>query len=679
MKKIFILVNLFLIFSAFLSNLAIADVCNRTPQIKEAIEETAGMPCDKITSDVLSSITGIGIQYKKIGALDKQDFLGLTGLKYLSLPDNQITSLPEGVFDGLTELESLWIGGNQLTSLPKGLFKDLKKLNNLDLGSNQLNSISLESIKDLVNLQWLDLVCNNISMLQVDTFHKLKNLKHLRLSGNLITTLPDGLFDGLTNISELYLNNNPFKSLSEGLFDDLKSLRDLDLRANLLTELPSKIFRGMTGLTELNLSENQLNSLPAGLFDDLKSLSSLYLIDNLLTVLPTGSFKGLTSLQHLYLLRNQISLIEYDVFEVMPGECKFSENILSGIDLRGNPITIFPAYKFSTLRNPYQCPHLPLADTDSILDRFFHLTLIQMDSAAPTFTQVEQVVPRLEKAFSRDYLQMQITAHYGFDLIPSLDGSVDGLNIVRQLAIDVCELVLTFCPVREEIHQFPKQEHLSAVMALKTQLIAEGAQAGTISKVAELEKALSQMFSRDLDYQKLRERLPEGPLKLYLDQLFTQTSWTFLDIAEASQKIQAELIMHHDEAWMDAYFIPFFKVKSFLIYIFKKTFWSQPAESFHSSQSLHILVTMSHSAALLSEREAAYLNTSIAREDDFKTIIEKAVKWQVKNLEREHFSQVNNSRYNSVKPEFPDPNLMLQPTFEKIVRTSLIAEWDRLR
>ncbi len=394
---------------------------------------------------------------------------------------------------------------------------------------------------------------------------------------------------------------------------------------------------------------------------------------NKINALKSGVFDGLLSLESLELHNNNIQMIDSDVFPSSFFSCK-----QIGINMGGNPIGWFPDEKLPKFRNPYQCAFTFLSDIDPIIDKFFQYTLLRLDLFSPTFEQVENVVPKFEQALSRDYLQMPITAHYGFNLIPSLDGTVEGLHVVRQLAVEVCALIPSFCTVREQIHQFPTLEHLFATTKLKEELISANASSLTIKKVTELESALSQMFSMTLDYRILRMKLPEGALKAHLDQLFAQTSWNYSDLAGASMKIQEELTANHDADWTSGYFIPLFKVKSFLIFTFKKKFWAEPVESLLNAKTLHSLVTISQSMALLSSREANFLIKKIDQGEDLKTIVQKSSQWQLKNLEREHFSQPNNPAYTPVSPDYQDPKVVLQPLFEKIVRTSLIAEWDRL-
>ena len=93
---------------------AVTPVCNRTPQVRDAI--VAILPGVDDCKDV--TLTHLAI------------------ISNLNLSNQEISTLKEGDFDGLSALTSLSIGNNQLTSLPANIFSGLSSLTRLDLGSN---------------------------------------------------------------------------------------------------------------------------------------------------------------------------------------------------------------------------------------------------------------------------------------------------------------------------------------------------------------------------------------------------------------------------------------------------------------------------------------------------------------------------------------------------------------
>ena len=239
---------------------AITPVCDRTPQVRDAIlDNISGISdCAQVTETHLVGILGLNLQNRNSTALKAGDFDGLISLTWLWLQGNQLSSLPAGLFDHLDALQTLRLSGNQLSSLPAGFFDGLTAL------------------------------------------------EELRLSGNQLSSLPAGFFDGLTALEELDLSSNQLTGLPEGLFDGLSSLTFLNLFNNQLSSLPAGLFDELTALTRLQLGENQFSSLPAGLFDGLTALEELFLSGNQLTGLPEGLFGGLSSLTRLWLYGNSV-------------------------------------------------------------------------------------------------------------------------------------------------------------------------------------------------------------------------------------------------------------------------------------------------------------------------------------------------------------------------------------
>ncbi len=239
-------------------------VCDRTPQVRDAIVGTAtGVSnCRNVTKAHLSAIPGLHIQKKEIASLKAGDFAGLTALESLFLWRNELSSLPAGIFDNLDALTQLHLYTNRFTTLPAGTFEHLGALTFLGLSHNQLNS------------------------LPPGIFDNLNALRTLRLWSNQLSTLPKGIFDNLNALTELNLNNNHFTTLSAGIFDGLSSLQTLDLYNNQLTTLPSGIFDNLNALTELTLYNNQFTTLPAGIFEGLTSLTNLRLEGNPVDPLP---------------------------------------------------------------------------------------------------------------------------------------------------------------------------------------------------------------------------------------------------------------------------------------------------------------------------------------------------------------------------------------------------------
>ena len=101
-----------------------ANICDRTPEVRDAILEAVGADdCAAVDADAMAAVSTLGSS--GLASLKAGDFDGLTGLRTLDLSYNYLTALPAGVFDELTSLETLDLGNNRLASLPAGVFDNL--------------------------------------------------------------------------------------------------------------------------------------------------------------------------------------------------------------------------------------------------------------------------------------------------------------------------------------------------------------------------------------------------------------------------------------------------------------------------------------------------------------------------------------------------------------------------
>ena len=279
------------------------DICDRTPQVRDALLEAVDADdCAAVDSERLAGVETLDISSKQVTTLRAGDFDGLTGLHKLWLYANRLTALPDGVFDGLTSLRMLELSGNRLTALPAGVFDGLGSLQSLYLSVATLPAGAFDGLASLRTLELYDIQLT----LPAGVFDGLTRLRTLGLYENQLKALPAGVFDGLTSLQSLGLSRNPLTTLPAGLFNGLTSLQSLYLHENQLKALPSGVFDGLASLQLLWLHENQLKALPAGVFDGLASLRTLVLRDNQLTALPAGVFDGLTSLGQLDLRDNHL-------------------------------------------------------------------------------------------------------------------------------------------------------------------------------------------------------------------------------------------------------------------------------------------------------------------------------------------------------------------------------------
>ena len=300
------------------------DVCDRTPQVRDKLIESAGVSaCEEVTPAHLSKVTVLDFKVMKIAELQARDFSGLSNLESLDLSQNSLSSLPERVFDGLGSLKLLQLGYNDLSNLGEELFDGLGNLQELLLGGNDLTGLPEEIFDGLGNLERLDLWSNNLASLPEGTFEGLGSLKRLSLSGNDLTGIPVGIFQDLDSLQSLTLaaafitvHGSALTSLPEKLFDGLGNLEYLDVSANWLSSFPAGIFGGLGKLEYLNLSNGRLTGLPGGIFEGLGNLKSLWIRSGYPPEdLPAGIFEGLDSLQYLNLTRVSLSSLPAGIFD----------------------------------------------------------------------------------------------------------------------------------------------------------------------------------------------------------------------------------------------------------------------------------------------------------------------------------------------------------------------------
>ena len=137
-------------------------VCERTPQVRDAIVATTGAAdCEAVAPADLEGIARLDLSRQSIVSLRANDFDGLAGLRTLDLSYNSIAEVPEGVFDPLLLLETLRLDNNNLASLPGKVFA------------------------------------------------KLFTLRELTLHGNYLAELPEGMFDALSRFAGVSLSSGP--------------------------------------------------------------------------------------------------------------------------------------------------------------------------------------------------------------------------------------------------------------------------------------------------------------------------------------------------------------------------------------------------------------------------------------------------------------------------------------
>ena len=291
-------------------------VCDRTPQVRDAIVAAAGVAhCSLVTAEHLAAIEKLNLESTGITALKTGDFSGLSILEELNLYQNSLSSLPADIFEGLSALRYLELGRNRLSSLPADIFDGLSALEHIRLGRNRLSSLPADIFDGLSALKELHVNYNYLSSLPVDIFDGLSALEKLRLNRNSLRSLPVDIFDGLSALKHLDLNDVYLSSLPVDIFDGLSALEHLDLGRNFMKSVPENVFDGLTALKDLSLAGNVFRTLPEDIFDGLSALADLNLSSNQLTSLPVDVFDGLSALGNIELQYNSLAWLPSGVFE----------------------------------------------------------------------------------------------------------------------------------------------------------------------------------------------------------------------------------------------------------------------------------------------------------------------------------------------------------------------------
>lgn len=200
-------------------------------------------------------------------------------LKYLSLSDNKLVTVPENI-EHLNHLEELDLDGNEISILPKSI-KNLKKLKSLHLFDNKLTSLNFDKgdlpnlwninlcyneftifpseLSNLPSLKRIMIWCNNISVISKD-IKNFKNLEELNLESNNISHLPNEI-SKLNSLKILSLRSNQLTEENILPVFKIKSLESLSFENNKISNIPSKIGQ-LKNLTKLNLSSNPIIDLP---------------------------------------------------------------------------------------------------------------------------------------------------------------------------------------------------------------------------------------------------------------------------------------------------------------------------------------------------------------------------------------------------------------------------------
>ncbi|XP_076459118.1 uncharacterized protein LOC143292576 [Babylonia areolata] len=246
-------------------------------------------------------------------SLDDLIHLQLTALQHLDISYNRLSELSKDTFLNLPTLETLNVGNNALRTLPSDVFSGLTNLSTLVLSAVGLNSVSDTMFRNTIRLRSLDLSHNNLSSIPSAALRPLTDLQRLDLSSNVLTAIYNHSLCTLSSLQYLSLRSNRLSSVCSDAFDGLKNLITLDLRSNQLGlesgYLP-RMFMPLVSLENILLENNQLGFVEDDsmkLLDPLSSLKALSM-DFFYDSYFGTSFSKLTALKTLTLNPNVCQL-----------------------------------------------------------------------------------------------------------------------------------------------------------------------------------------------------------------------------------------------------------------------------------------------------------------------------------------------------------------------------------
>lgn len=98
-------------------------ICDRSPQVKAALEKALYKDCDDIDSEDLEQLDYLYyLTNKPLTSLKIGDFSGLFNLKTLHLKNCKLSDLSKEIFQGLSHLKELDLSRNEFSELRVDVF-----------------------------------------------------------------------------------------------------------------------------------------------------------------------------------------------------------------------------------------------------------------------------------------------------------------------------------------------------------------------------------------------------------------------------------------------------------------------------------------------------------------------------------------------------------------------------
>ena len=279
-------------FLCLLSQNLYADVCKRTPQVRDAIVEQVTeilgrekpIPCNKITKEHLAVIRELDLSRRRMTTLRTHDLEGLSHLEYLDVGGNKLRELPENIFWHTPRLTELYLNDNNLAEITDSSLNGLhESLKFLSLEYNDLSNLTLE---DFPHLE--ELYADGNKQIDQISFKHLPKLKRAFLKNNGLPDLDFGILT-LPELEYADLSHNRLGNNAEKL-KDMANLKTAMLDDNMIHIFPSALL--YSGIEVLSLNSNRfttesiLSHLSPHADDNKKSVKAL-LINHSLSSPPS--------------------------------------------------------------------------------------------------------------------------------------------------------------------------------------------------------------------------------------------------------------------------------------------------------------------------------------------------------------------------------------------------------
>ena len=283
-----------------------AGVCDRTPQIRNAIAAWANRPCGLVTEFDLSEIPYLRLAGHGIRSLRAGDFAGLASLRALDLSGNSIAGAIPPELGQLTNLGQLNLKDNELEgALPEEL-SGLTKLRRLFLQNNRLTGGVPAWLGGLTNLDSVHLQDNRLTGDIPSELGQLKSVTSLDFSNNRLSGVIPAELGSMDRLQLLNLSGNQLSGPVPVDLSRPKLLAVVHLHNNQLNgTIPAELAR--VRLARLSLNDNQLTGTIPVELAMVPTLSRLQLHNNRLTGAVPAELTVPQNLRILHLAGNLLT------------------------------------------------------------------------------------------------------------------------------------------------------------------------------------------------------------------------------------------------------------------------------------------------------------------------------------------------------------------------------------